>query len=50
MFRKFTKKKAPVANLILVKLQAFTEAAKGSFLKKGVLTKVFAKFSGKHLC
>ena len=43
-------KKHPWRSLILVKLQAFTEAATEGVPKKSVLRKVFAKFTGKHLC
>ena len=43
-------KNHPWRSLILVKLQAFTEAATEGVPKKSVLRKVFAKFTGKHLC
>ena len=43
-------KKHPWRSLILVKLQAFTEAATEGVPKKSVLRKVFAEFTGKHLC
>ena len=40
-----------MANPVLVKLQAFTEAGNaGVLLKKRVLRKAFAKFTGKDLC
>ena len=39
-----------MANLILVKLQAFTKQPTEVFCEKGVLRKVFAKFTGKDLC
>ena len=37
-------------SLILVKLLAFTKAATEGVPKKSVLRKVFAEFTGKHLC
>ena len=43
-------KKHPWRSLILVKLQAFTEAATDSVPKKSILRKVFAEFTGKYLC
>ena len=51
-FENFQKvhKKNPWRSLILLKFQAFTEAATEGVLKKSVLRKVFADFTGKHLC
>ena len=43
-------KKHPWRSLILVKLQAFTEAATEGVPKKNFLRKVFAEFTEKHLC
>ena len=43
-------KKHPQPSHILVKLQAFTEAATEGAPKKSVLRKVFTEFTGKHLC
>ena len=43
-------KKHQQLSLIFVKLQAFTENDNEVFLKKSVFRKVFAEFTGKHLC
>ena len=43
-------KKHPWRSLILVKLQAFTEATTKGVPKKSVLRKVLVEFTGKHLC
>ena len=43
-------KKHPWRRPILVKLQAFKEAATEGVSNKSVLRKVFAEFTGKHLC
>ena len=48
-FKTFTKNH-PCQSLMLVKLPAFTGAATRCVLLKGVLRKVFAKFTGKGLC
>ena len=47
IFRKFTKN---ILGEVLFQLQAFTEAATEGVPKKSVLRKVFAEFTGRHLC